>query len=223
MKTSRILAILTALLTALLILSASIAAPIVVRPFYDWQVRVLHIDEATGYSPETIHEAYHEMLDFCMYGTPFGTGSLRWSDAGRSHFADVAKLFRLDFAVCLLSAAGLLLCLLLSRLRRLRPRRLLGRGPGFWAGAGLSGCFLIVGALAALDFDRAFVVFHAIFFPGKENWLFDPQVDEIITILPQAFFQNCAICIAALLLLSCAVLIAADLCRNRHTKPPERG
>lgn len=52
--------------------------------------------------------------------------------------------------------------------------------------------FLAVGGLAALDFDRAFVVFHALFFPGKDNWLFDPETDQIITILPQVFFRNSA-------------------------------
>ena len=54
---------------------------------------------------------------------------------------------------------------------------------------------IMIGALAALDFDRAFVVFHSIFFPGKTNWLFDWHADQIIRVLPQAFFRNCAILI----------------------------
>ena len=89
--------------------------------------------------------------------------------------------------------------------------RLLGRGPAFWAGAGLGGAFLMVGGLAALDFDKAFVVFHALFFPGKDNWLFDPRTDEIITILPQEFFMNCALLILAILIVGCAALVAGDL------------
>ena len=62
-------------------------------------------------------------------------------------------------------------------------------------------------ALAATDFDRAFAVFHGIFFPGKENWLFDPATDPVILLLPEEFFRNCAIAIAASLLLICLVLI----------------
>ena len=96
------------------------------------------------------------------------------------------------------------------------PARPLGRGPGFWAGAGLGGAFLVVGALAALDFDRAFVVFHALFFPGKDNWLFNPATDQIINILPQEFFRNCALLILALLILGCAALIFLDLRRSRQ-------
>ena len=76
--------------------------------------------------------------------------------------------------------------------------------------------FLLVGALAALDFNRAFVAFHVLFFPGKDNWLFDPRTDQIINILPQEFFRNCAILILVLLITGCAVLILWDLRRGRR-------
>ena len=85
-----------------------------------------------------------------------------------------------------------------------------GRGPGFWAASGLGAVFLTVGGLAALDFDRAFTIFHALFFPGKDNWIFDWRTDPIILFLPQAFFRNCALLILALLLFWCAVLLWAD-------------
>ena len=83
---------------------------------------------------------------------------------------------------------------------------------------GLGGVFLLVGGLAALDFDRAFVVFHALFFPGKTNWLFDWRADPIILLLPEVFFRNCAILILALLVFWCAVLIAADLLAGRRKR-----
>ena len=76
--------------------------------------------------------------------------------------------------------------------------------------------FVIVGGLAALDFDRAFAVFHTIFFPGKDNWLFDPMTDPVILILPEEYFRSCALLILAGLLLACGVLIAADLRRRRR-------
>ena len=66
---------------------------------------------------------------------------------------------------------------------------------------------MIAAALAATDFDRAFTAFHGIFFPGKENWLFDPATDPVILLLPEEFFRNCAIAIAASLLLVCLALI----------------
>ena len=85
--------------------------------------------------------------------------------------------------------------------------RLGGRTPGFWAACALGGVILVVAALAATDFDRAFTVFHSIFFPGKDNWLFDPATDPVIALLPEEFFRNCAIAIAASLLGLCLVLV----------------
>ena len=56
-------------------------------------------------------------------------------------------------------------------------------------------------------FVWAFAAFHALFFPGKDNWLFDPATDPVIGILPETFFLRCAVLILALLLLGCAVLL----------------
>lgn len=83
---------------------------------------------------------------------------------------------------------------------------------------GLLGLFLVIGVLAALDFDRAFVVFHSLFFPGKSNWLFHPDADPVILILPEVFFRNCAIFIALTLLAVCAAVILWDRRRNRALK-----
>ena len=83
---------------------------------------------------------------------------------------------------------------------------------------GLGVTFLVVGGLAALDFDRAFALFHALFFPGKTNWLFDWRTDPIILFMPEEFFRNCALLILILLLLWCGVLIAADLAAGRYRR-----
>lgn len=194
----------------LLVLSASIAFPLVCRPFYYAHIQALDLPSHTGWTGEEIREAFDEMMDFCIYGSPFGTGVLRWSEAGMQHFADCAKLFRLDFVVLGLSGVGLVACGLLRR-RGLRPAPLLGHGPGFWAGIFLTVGFATVAGLAALDFDRAFVVFHQIFFPGTSNWIFEPQKDEIIQILPEVFFRNCAILIVAVLFLFCGCLVWFEL------------
>ena len=219
MKPSRLASLLCTVALALLVLSFSIAVPILFRPFYYVQIDALDLPERTGWSEEVIREAYDEVLDFCVLGKPFGTGQLAWSESGRSHFADVRELFLIDFAVLALSAV---VCALLLGLRlsgKLRFHRPLGRGPGFWAGALAAGLVAVVGGLAALDFERAFVVFHAIFFPGKDNWLFDPATDQIILVMPEEFFRNCAILIGAVLLACCSALILSDLLRRSRRSP----
>lgn len=215
MKQSKLLTIMLSIVIAALLLSGSIAAPILCRPFYYAHIDALELEKTSGYSRAEIKTAYNEMLDYCLGAKEFSTGVLKWSESGKDHFTDVRMLFLLDLKVlgiCIVLLAGILIAM---HLTAWHPRRLWGRGPLFWAGAGLSGVFLIIGILAALDFDRAFEVFHTLFFPGKTNWLFDPRTDEIINILPQTFFMNCAILILAVLVLGCIILIAVDFIRKR--------
>ena len=194
----------------LLVLSASIAVPLLCRPFFYVHITDLDLPERTGYTEEEIREAFDEMMDFCIYGEPFGTGVMKWSEEGMAHFDDCAKLFRLDFAVVAVSAIGLVLCIFLGS-RGLRPVPIAGHGPLFWSGSLLSMGFVVIAGLAAINFDKAFVIFHQLFFPGKDNWLFDPRTDEIINVLPQVFFRNCAILIVGVLFVTCAVLVWADI------------
>ena len=216
MKSSKSLTVFMALAMALALLTGAVAAPILCRPFYYAHIGPLNLEERTGLTEEEIKTAYDEMLDYCLGGEEFSTGVLKWSESGKSHFTDVRFLFQLDLNV-LACTAGLLAAMALVIFRnRHRPAPLLGRGPAFWAGVGLGAVFLVVAALAALDFDRAFVASHALFFPGKDNWLFDPYQDQIINILPQEFFRDCAILILALLVAGCTALILLDLWQGRR-------
>lgn len=219
MKPSKLLSLFTGVFTALLVLSASIAVPLLCRPFYYAHIEALNLDGYTGLSVEQIREAFDQVMDYCLGLRPdFAAGVLPFSESGASHFADVRVLFLLDLWVAVISLAALVILFIISRRKKLTPAPLLGHGPGFWAAIGLGGLFLIVGGLAATNFERAFVIFHSLFFPGKTNWLFDWRTDPIILLLPEDFFRNCAILILALLIFWCVILIAADLLAQRRRK-----
>lgn len=212
MKQSKLLTVLLATLTAVLILTAAIALPILARPFYYAHIDPLGLEEATGLSRAEIVTAYDEMMDYCTgLREDFSAGALPFSPDGADHFRDVRGLFLLDLWAAGLSGLGLLLWALLARRSPLCPARPLGRGFPFWGSVGLGGAFVLLGGLASLDFDRAFVIFHALFFPGKDNWLFDWRTDPIILLLPQEFFLSCAVAILSLILLFCACFILFDL------------
>ena len=202
---SRVLSILLIITLSLFAISAGIAVPILSRTFYKMHVHALHLPETTGWSEAEILGAYDDVMDFLISDGEFGTGVLKWSENGKAHFTDVRILFRLDLFIFGISGCILLILLLISI--RIKPYCFAGRGPSFWSGAGVLTAFLIIGGLGATDFDRAFTVFHHIFFPGKTNWLFDPAEDQIIQILPEVFFRNCAILAIALIILLCAVYL----------------
>lgn len=218
MKTSKPLSVLLSVLIALTVLTGSIAVPLLCRPFYYAHIGPMGLEEYY-LSREQIETAYNQMMDFCLgKREDFAAGVLGFSQSGADHFADVRGLFLLDLRVLKASLALLLAALVVCKMKNLRPHRFLGRGPGFWAAAGLGTAFLVIGGLAALDFDRAFVIFHSIFFPGKDNWIFDWSMDPIILFLPQDFFRNCALLILALLLVWCGCLIGADLWAGNRGK-----
>ena len=221
MRTSKPLAVVLSILTALTVLTGAVAVPLLCRPFYYAHIQALDLPGLTGLTVEQIRQAFDQVMDYCLGLRPdFAAGVLWFSQSGASHFADVRTLFILDLRVLGLSLLGLAILFVYSRKKQVRPWCFRGHGPGFWGACGLGTVFLVIGGLAATDFDRAFVVFHALFFPGKTNWVFDWREDPIILLLPQEFFRNCALLIFVLLLVWCVILVAADLwaCRQRKKR-----
>ena len=204
---SRILSAIFALALILFILTASIGLPIYIRPFYYAHIEPMGLEAYTGLTAEQLREAYNGILDYLtLPNRPFSCGILPFSAEGEAHFADCRVLFDLNRNV-LLASGGILAVLLLLQ-KKFGPYRLGKRHAAWWAGLIALIAPLVIGALAALDFDRAFVIFHQIFFPGKSNWLFDWRTDPIILALPQEFFRNCAILIGAgLVIFSLSLLI----------------
>lgn len=195
--------------TVILIITFSIGLPIYVRPFYYMQIDALEIEEYSGADRETIIEAYNELLDYLTIpGNEFGTGDFAYSEEGKSHFVDCKVLFDLNAYAFLISLAGFITLVILNKKGVFRLWRPFGMNIAFSSGIYTLGGFAIIGGLAALDFNTAFAIFHKIFFPGKDNWLFDWNEDAIIRVLPQAFFMNCAILILSSIILLCLGCIA---------------
>ena len=190
----RVFSVLCAACVFLFLLTASIGLPIYFRPFYYAHIGAYELERVSGYSEAEIRQAYDEVLDFLtLPGKEFGTGVLPHSADGRAHFEDCKGLFDLNAGLLMGSAAAL--AVLYGMRKKWGPYRLGKYSAAFWAAVLSVTLPVIIGALAALDFDRAFVVFHSLFFPGKTNWVFDWYADQIIRVLPQEFFRNCAILI----------------------------
>ena len=194
---------------AILVITFSIGLPIYCRPFYYWQIDVLDIEEYSGADRETIIEAYDELLDFLTIpGNEFSTGDFLYSEEGKSHFVDCKVLFDLNLYAFIVASLGTALLLILKKLGVFTLWRPFGMSIVFSSGAYTLGGFALVGGLVALDFDTAFTVFHKIFVPGKSNWMFSWYDDQIIRILPQDFFMNCAILIfASIIILSVGMIL----------------
>lgn len=188
--------------TCFFILSFSIALPIYFRPFYYLHIKPLGL-ESSGFSTIQIKEAYNAVLDYLtLPNKEFGVGVMHFSESGASHFADCKALFTLNLIVLIISAVIILAFLLLKKRDIIPPLKFGRRSAAFYGAVSAISIPTIIAIPAAINFKAAFDAFHKVFFAGKQNWIFDRTTDEIIKVLPQTFFRNCAI----LILLSVAII-----------------
>ena len=221
---NKLLTALFCIALVLFMLTFAIGLPIYCRFFYYIQIKTLNLEAATGYSYDVIKQAYDEVLNYCTlpWVNEFSAGAFKFSADGAAHFADCKVLFNLNLGVLLSSAAVLITLLILQKFKLIKILSLKGHRAYFYSAIVALALPIIIGALAAINFDKAFEIFHTIFFPGKSNWIFDPYEDEIIRAMPEEFFMNCAIIIGVGLAAFAAALIAADLIlKRKHKKQSE--
>ena len=192
-------------------LTVSIALPIYSRWFYYLHVDALNLS-SLGWTRAEIIGAFREVMNYLtMPGFEFGTGVLAHSADGAAHFADVKGLFNLNIIVLIISGAILLTLLILKKKKIWQFCYIKGFSPAFFSAIGALILPLVLGGMVAADPDGAFVVFHHIFFPGKTNWVFNPADDQIIQILPQEYFINCAAFIAVGLIVFTLTIIIVEI------------
>lgn len=200
------------------IITFSISLPIYCRFFYYLQIKPLGILESTGYDYQTVKSAYDAVLNYLtLPGVPFSTGVFKYSESGASHFYDCKVLFDLNVIALIISTVILVAGIVLDKTGKFKLLRCKGFHPAFFSAISIFAFFLILIGLVSIDFDSAFVIFHKIFFPGKDNWTFNPRYDEIINALPEQFFLNCAILIgASIIIISLLIIVFCIISRKKQ-------
>ncbi len=201
----------------------SISLPFFIRPFYYLQIEPLNIPAETGKNKETIKDAYDDVLNYITIpGGELKTGVFPHSESAKAHFADFKALFMVNEALLLLSVGYIAAVLVLKKKGHISFCRPLKLHPFAFSGGLVIILVILIGGLAFADFNRAFWIFHRIFFFGKDNWLFDTETDPIIYALPQDFFKNCAIFIAiGIVFVSLLFMLLGHLLIKAKTKNEE--
>lgn len=184
-----------AIMLMIFIISFAVVFTVFFKPLYYFDINYLNIDKISGLSVETIKENYDILIN---YQSIFYQGDLNLPDftmsvAGRIHFQEVKTIFEV-IQVSMLISGIISIILLIKRFKEKEYRFLR-----------LTGLITIIvptvlGFLAALDFERAFVLFHQIVF-RNDYWIFDYRTDPVITILPETFFMHCFMLIVVIVCL----------------------
>lgn len=195
MKHFKITDLLIGLLFTLLFISMAVVITINFRPLYYLDVTFLNIDTMSGLSKSEIIRNYNALID---YSSPFFQGALVFptlaaSESGLSHFADVKNIFTLFYY---LGASSLVLGIIII------VYKVKKNDYSFLIVSSITSIVLpvILALFMAINFDKAFIVFHKIAFRNND-WLFDPSTDPVINILPDTFFMHSALLIILIVLL----------------------
>ena len=190
---NKIFSVLFGVALFIFILSFSIGLPIYCRFFYYAQINALSLPEQTGFSFNQIKTAFDQMMNYLtLPNQPFATGVFKFNEQGASHFKDCKVLFDINLVALICSSLFLILTLILVKAKKLNLYKPFNMSISFISASAILIVLLIVGVIVAIDFSSAFTVFHHLFFAGKDNWIFDPTQMEVIKILPEQFFINCA-------------------------------
>ena len=216
---NKVLTLLYIIAVAVLILTISIGLPIYVRPFYYMQIKALQLEEYSGYTLSQIITAYDSVLNYLTLPfTKFSVGELPYSNEGYLHFKDCKALFMLNFYGLVISLSVTVLLSVLNKKGKISLIKFKGFTPAFYSAIIALVIPLSLGSIALVNFDFAFKLFHAILFPGKDNWLFDPYDDPIIMLLPEEFFMACGIFIAISMITICGIIVARNIIRKAKAK-----
>lgn len=183
-------------------ISLSVTLTLNFKPLFYHDIKALDIPAQSGFSEEKIKTNYDILID---YNNFWGAKTLEFDDLamseeGRIHFEDVKRIFvKIEYAAIIFTL--LFAVTAYGKIKRGQNRFLL-----------FSGIFsvvvpMIVGACVALNWQKAFITFHELVF-SNDYWIFYPDKDPVITMLPDAFFMHCAVMIILMTILFSAVSVA---------------
>ena len=171
------------------------------RWFFYSQINYLHLlsylhSYNLDFTYLDVKNAYDALMDSLLFNFPFSEGKFYYSESGMNHFLDCIPLFFLCIITFLVSFVIFFILFILNKKKIFTNLNIKGYSSLTITPLILVLFFIIIAICALINFFAVFQVFHSIFFPGKDNWIFIVENDPIILIFPEVFFINCALFIA---------------------------
>ena len=195
--------------------------------FYRWQYDVNDTYEVVSMEQEDLHEVTRHMIrymqgrepDLQIMTTVDGEARYFFSEIEIRHMIDVYELFAVGLViqwiliVLFLTTLGLFFWKGREQLRYLYKSWQIGA-------IAVLGALIALVALIAINWQRAFVIFHEIFF-NNDYWILDSRVDLLVNIVPYPFFISISIFIGGFFAVGLGLLGVVStvlLRRKKHRK-----
>ena len=170
------------------------------KPLYYYDIVNLDVEKTSGLNVETIKINYNYVIDFLNQHNPasFTLPTLSSSSTGKIHFFEVHRIFTFLNYFQWFSLLFIIILFIITLKNKLYLYLKI-------SGISLMALPLILLPILATNFTEYFDDFHKILFRNN-FWLFDPDTDPIILILPESFFMHCLLLIVFLCFLSGIIL-----------------
>jgi len=198
-------------------------------PYFSWHYEQREIPQSIGIEKEELMHVTQELLDYMrgrrdeiytIYATVRGQERYFFSDIEVRHMIDVRELYDIAFMIRNASFWMLLFLILAMAFLKIPILATIARCSREVIAAFVILLVILVGAIA-IDFDRAFVMFHLLFF-NNDYWILDPRVDLLINMVPQVFFVEISIMIGALLLAFSGLIVGLSTLYLKNVMPVRR-
>lgn len=184
MKKNNLILLRDMIVIGIAIISFSIFITINFTELYHFFVVRDHLGRLVGLSNHELMINYRHLISYLQCGWIHSwQTSLPSSSKGLTHFADVKWLIEFNNIV-LIIWGGLAWIVITNRIRKQQMWQLI---LPVKMGLTLIETFVFILVIA---FNRIFILFHEVLFRNRD-WIFNPQTDPVIKVLPESFFEAC--------------------------------
>lgn len=183
------------------------------KQLYYFDVDYLNISELSGLSKDDIKLNYDYLIDYNLNKnvSEFKLPTLKSSPQGKIHFEEVRNIFqninKLAKVLMIVSLIGIIFNAKNKNIKILKTTSIT-----------LIIMPLLLAVPVLLNFEKSFIIFHKLLF-RNDYWIFSPDLDPVINILPEEFFFHAGVTILMLILLvSILLFVIYKLCKSTKLK-----
>lgn len=196
----RLLNMLISFALAIFIISGSVILGLKCKSLYYYDVKNLNISAMSGFTEEEIRKNYDYLIDYNLNANveEFHLPTIKYSKEGKIHFEEVRNIFQVVKKVFylsgIISTLGIILSIKNKNIKFLNTTSI------------MTILLPIITAIPlVMNFNYFFIKFHEAVF-SNDYWIFDPDIDPVINILPQDIFFHIGILILAIILVVSTLL-----------------
>ncbi|MDU4324217.1 MAG: TIGR01906 family membrane protein [Clostridium celatum] len=198
--------ILMSIFTAVAIIAIATIIALNLRFIYIFIIDKYKLVNITGVSKANLIIDYNELINYLQ--NPF-IESLKFenftmSSYGEIHFLEVKRIFISLIVIALVFIIANLFYIFLCKLKMRSSYKNIIKNLNSGSNI-LIIFFIILLATYVIDFSKAFIIFHKIFFKN-DYWIFDATIDPIINALPEDLFMIYGAIILGIVILSSIII-----------------